>query len=64
MGQFLFINTNYAPAVFYCRNSAIVCKYIYIYFSLEISGQPTSVCVDWLFPAVATVLFKDRTRVN
>ena len=63
MGQFLFINTNYAPAVLNCRNSAIVCKYIYIFF-LEISGQPTSVYVDWLLPAVATVLFKDRTRVN
>ena len=65
MGQFLFINTNYAPAVLNCRNSARVCKFVNIYiFSLEISGKPTSVCVDWLFPAVATVLFKDRTRVN
>ena len=47
MGQLLVINTNYVSAVLYGRNSAI----------LELSGQPTCVCLDLLFPTVATALF-------
>lgn len=54
MGQFLVINTNYVSAVLNGRNSAIVCKYVF--FFLEISGQPTCVCLDFLFPTVATAL--------